>query len=399
MPKPAAHKLLTKRLAPLYAAAFFQGMALWYAIEKPFMKTIGFTNETIAIAVIIATVVMIAVNIPSGIIADKWSRKGALMLASVAMAISSVIGGFSTGFWSYSLAAGCWGVFMACYLGTYDSAVYDTLLEEQGNAEGYEHYYGRIQLFDGLALISSSLLSAVVAQYLGLRAAFFLTVPFSLFAILALAFFNEPKLHNSKTTTLLRAHIKDTLRAVTHTGIVLTVVSTAMLVAISSRLMFELDQLWLLALALPLGLYGPVNALTLSSISLGGVLAAQASGRISALATCLAAILGSLALLTHNLPLTILGLLVICTAVVIQGVLLNRYLHDALPSRIRASGSSVVGTAGYIVFLPVAYIFGRVSDQSSVFNAAWIVVALSVGAALGFAAILWRKRPAAKTAP
>lgn len=62
---------LQRRFSPLFAAAFFQGFVLWYAIEKLFMKTIGFNDQTIAVETVIFTVVMVAANIPLGILADR----------------------------------------------------------------------------------------------------------------------------------------------------------------------------------------------------------------------------------------------------------------------------------------------------------------------------------------
>jgi MFS family permease len=72
---PAARPVET-RLRPLYSTGFIHGFALWYSIEKLFMRSIGLNDYLITIATLVYIVVMIIANIPLGILADRWSRKG-----------------------------------------------------------------------------------------------------------------------------------------------------------------------------------------------------------------------------------------------------------------------------------------------------------------------------------
>jgi MFS family permease len=123
MPQKSATKAIAKRLLSLYIAAALQSFVLWYTIEKLFMHSIGFNDTTIGIMIAVYSAVMLLVDTPSGIIADRWSRKGVLIIASVCMAFSSLAGGMSHGVPSYLIAAVFWGIFFACYQGVYDSIV------------------------------------------------------------------------------------------------------------------------------------------------------------------------------------------------------------------------------------------------------------------------------------
>ena len=51
-------------------------------------------------------------EVPSGVLADRWSRRGVLGIAVVALAVSAVIGGFSTNVATYSASALFLGVFV-----------------------------------------------------------------------------------------------------------------------------------------------------------------------------------------------------------------------------------------------------------------------------------------------
>src|SRR5918992_4503641 len=104
---------LRRRLLPLYAAAFLQGLALWVPIEKLFMTTIGFTPASVGLMAAIYAVVVPLLEVPSGVLADRWSRRGVLALASIAAIFSVVIGGLSQNVATYLVAAFFLGVFFA----------------------------------------------------------------------------------------------------------------------------------------------------------------------------------------------------------------------------------------------------------------------------------------------
>jgi len=82
---------VTKRLRSLYATAFIHSFVLWYSIEKLFMRSVGLNDYLITIATLVYIVVMMAANIPLGLLADRWSRKGVLYLATCALIGSSLV--------------------------------------------------------------------------------------------------------------------------------------------------------------------------------------------------------------------------------------------------------------------------------------------------------------------
>ena len=78
------------------------------------------------------------VEIPSGILAHRWSRRGVLVVASTALALCALVGGLSHDVPTYILAALVLGVHFAMYSGTMDSVIYDTVLEETGSSGAFE---------------------------------------------------------------------------------------------------------------------------------------------------------------------------------------------------------------------------------------------------------------------
>jgi hypothetical protein len=80
-----------------------------------------------------------------------------LVLASVSLALSSLVGGLSHGILVYLVAGAMWGIFFSLYQGTYDTIVYDLLFETEGNSNKFQRYYGRVNVVDSIALVLGSL--------------------------------------------------------------------------------------------------------------------------------------------------------------------------------------------------------------------------------------------------
>ena len=383
--------VLNRRFYPLYAAAFFQGFVLWYAIEKLFMKSIGFSDSMIAVSAIVFSIVMLVLETPSGILADRWSRKGVLILASFALLITSTASGFSQGVLMYIIAGAFWGVFFALYSGTYDSVVYDTLIEETGNSSGFERYYGKVKMFDSIALVTGSILGGIVGEFLGLRASYFLTIPFVLLSVIALLRFREPQLHKSEVKSALGHHIRQTIKAVIQKGKVFWIVFTMVFLGIGISLMFEFNQLWYIALALPVIFFGPTNALIQSSIGTSGFIAIHIKGRQKKVIGLfvLGMLIYSLTLVfSRTTALTAAAQVLLLTSFMVLSILMSHQIHDTLSSKIRAGASSAISTFSTILFLPTAFLFGSLSETYSIFNASWVVVGATVLASIGLFKVL-----------
>ena len=109
---------------------------LWVPVEKLFMSEIGFTAASIGVMAAAYAAVVPLLEIPSGVLADRWSRRGVLVIAALAVSMCALVGGLSHGVGTYIVSALFLGVFFAMYSGTLDSVVYDTVLEETGDGQG-----------------------------------------------------------------------------------------------------------------------------------------------------------------------------------------------------------------------------------------------------------------------
>jgi predicted MFS family arabinose efflux permease len=379
------------RLRPLQLALFVSGIAPWVPVEKVFMTQLGFTPALVATMAAAYAAVVPVLEIPSGILADRWSRRGVLMLASGCALLSVLVGALSTGVASYIVSAMILGVFFALQSGTVDSIVYDTLIEETRSADGYEKHFGRIQMWNSAALTGSALLGGVIAGLTSPRLAYVITIPCAAAGLLLLLRFREPTLHRQVAArSTMREHLAATWRVVTGGRRVAAIVAASVLAAAALQMIFEFGPLWLLAFGVATAVFGPYTAGMTATLGLGGVLAARL--RLDrpgpAIAATSVVTVGGLTLTVGQSGwLIIAGQIVLAALLATVGVHLSRLLHDAVPSDLRTGVASGVSTLSWLTFLPCSLLFGAVSRHGGVHAAGWVVLTLVATAGLTLAAL------------
>jgi MFS family permease len=377
---PLAAGILTRRLRPLQIGTALQGFMLWLPVEKLFQTQIGFDAASIALMAAAYSAVIPLLEVPTGIMADRWSRSAILILASVAAAASALVGGLSHNVATYIAAALILGVCIAMNSGTVDSVVYDTIMEETGSSDLYETWIGRVRIVESASLAGSAIAGGLIAGWTTPRITYLLSIPFGLAAALAFSRFREPQLHRATEPVALRQHVATTVKAMTQLPQVRMMLLITALTALLSQAIFEFGPLWLVALNAPAAAYGPYWAVLVGTLGLGGYLAGKLNfGRprtLVVLAVGLTA--GPLLLATSHTLLVVavaqtgLGLLL-----AIIGIHVGRLLHDAVPSTIRAGVSSGAGTFSWVLFLPFSLVFGALARTHSVYLAGWTLAGVA----------------------
>ena len=384
MPKRTLSSI-SRRLLPLYIAAFLQSAVLWYAIEKLFMVDIGFNDASIGMMVAIMSVWMLVAEPLSGILADRWSRKGVVILGCVALALSALIGALSHNEIVFIISCILWGTYSALYSGTYESILYDTTMEEHGSGKAYQRQLGTLRIIEGAAFVVGALAGGLAADALGLRETFWLSLVPVLVALPFLVMFREPKLHKAEINDPVLKHTRRTLAAVLRNKQLLPVIIATVGFAVVLETIFELSQLWFIALLAPLIIYGPVSAAVFSTWALGGVLAQRLRNRSSTLITLGIILIAMIVLIiSRDYWVTLAAQVLAGTCLVALGVILSQKLHDELPSKLRAGSVSIIGALTRMVIIPFAILFTTISQHQDVFTASYLPFALVCAAGLSF---------------
>src|SRR5580698_9034378 len=118
------------RIRRLCISNFLTGLVFWYGIEKLFMRSIGIDAVGVGITTAVFLVFNLIFDIPAGILADRWSRKGVLIISALSLAVCSFLLGSSHGLLLYAVGELFYGMYIVSTSGTYTAIIYDILHEE-----------------------------------------------------------------------------------------------------------------------------------------------------------------------------------------------------------------------------------------------------------------------------
>ncbi len=107
---------------------FFQSLIPAYVIERLFWEERGITVQEVVYTEVIFAVTIVLLEIPSGIVADKWGRKNMILLSSVLEAIMFFLLINSTEFWHFAIAIFLSGIAGSANSGAENALLYDSLL-------------------------------------------------------------------------------------------------------------------------------------------------------------------------------------------------------------------------------------------------------------------------------
>ncbi|MFZ1992866.1 MAG: MFS transporter [Solirubrobacteraceae bacterium] len=373
---PVAPPSLARRILPLQVAVGLQGIILWVPVEKLFMTHIGFTARSVGVMAAAYAAVVPLFEVPSGILADRWSRNLILVCASAALLASSLVGGLSTSVPIYIAGAMILGIYFALNSGTVDSVVYDVVLEETGSSDDYEAWIGRVRMVESGAFVVSALAGGVLAGWTSPRLTYFASIPFIAVAIFAFLRFDEPRLHRRAEPVALRRHVALMFRTMTSEPGLRQVILLAALVGLLSQTIFEFGPLWLVAFAAPAALFGPYWAALVSTLGVGGYLTSKLNFDRRAPTALIAVAAPASALVlsqTRSLAAVIAAQAVLGLLLAIVAIHAGKLLHDGVPSNVRAGVSSGVGTFSWLLFLPFSLVVGALTRSYGVQAGGWLI--------------------------
>jgi MFS family permease len=381
-----ASQRAARRLRPLYFAMLLGGLALWVPVEKLFMSELGFDATSVGLMAGVYASVVPLLELPSGILADRWSRKGVLLAAYVAVFASVLVCGLAGDVTTYVVGAGLLGVYLALRSGTLESIVYDVLLEELGAAARFEATIGRFRAVESAALATSAVGGGLLAMATSPRFTYFATLPLLAASVVLIARFREPALHQVGERDPLSKQIATTYRTVLERGRLRPIIGLMVLTSLPLQAMVEFGPLWMVALAAPAFLYGAQWAGLTGALGVGGLLAARLHLECRLTLATLGGVIVTTSVamsMSRNLAVIVPAQVALVLVLMVLSVHLTGLLHAAVPSTIRAGVASGVSTLTWLVFLPFAVVFGFAADRVGVNTAGWLVVGIATTTAVG----------------
>ena len=249
-------KQLKTFLKIFYAHRFFRDFNLLYPVYMLLFASKGLSVFEITWLMIIWSISVFVLEIPSGMLADRWGRKQLIVIGTAFKLISLAFWLMADGFLLFALGFVFWGVQEALCSGSTEALLYD-MLSYHGEQPSYEKRAGRASFFAGLGLAVSMLFGGFVASA-GFDIATWVSIGLAALALLFASLLDNVQKAGETTQPRLPllATLKDGLMQCRKSPMVLLLLAFSAFIAIAPGVLEEYDQLYAHGTGLSLGLVG-----------------------------------------------------------------------------------------------------------------------------------------------
>jgi len=367
----------------LYISNFLTGLVFWYGIEKLFMRSIGIDAFGVGLATVFISTFNLIFDIPAGILADKWSRKGMLIVSAGALIMANLVLGTSHNLLQYVVGYAFFGVNIVATSGTYQAIIYDTLREESREAH-YSKIMGRAYALFLVGTGVADTASGFIAHQYGYRATFFMTIVSCVVNIVLIMTITEPAFHKpeGKENVLRRLGAVSKTLARIRLLRALTIIMTVLAVAEAFKIDF--GQLYMLRYVSQPQLIGLLWAVYAFTWALGSAIAHRLHAHITLLVVATVLPLVLMANIDNWFSLVLFMVQATAAAALINQI--ETRIQDNTPSAVRASVLSILSVAGRLVSVPACFVLGWLFN---VYGAYWALRFVASVAAAVLCYWLW----------
>lgn len=175
-------------------------IAKWFMLYMPivvlFFQDNGLDMQNILILQSIYSIMIIALEIPSGYIADVWGRRNTLIFGSVIGTIGFGLYSIYSGFYGFLMAQLVLGAGQSFISGSDSALLYDSL-KMSGKESEYIKYEGRVLSIGNFSETIAAVAGGFLAE-ISLRTPFLWQIVVSAIAIPAAIYIVEPKLYTKE---------------------------------------------------------------------------------------------------------------------------------------------------------------------------------------------------------
>jgi len=155
---------MTNFLARVYAFKFFDSFILIFPLYTVMFVDAGLKPMEISVCLTAWSVTSFVLQVPSGVIADRWSRRYILALSQLVRAAGFVVWLLWPHFWGFLVGLMLWGVKSAFTSGTFEALLYDEL-KTLGKTADYTRIFGRTRAVQSGGVLLAALGAALAARF------------------------------------------------------------------------------------------------------------------------------------------------------------------------------------------------------------------------------------------
>jgi MFS family permease len=389
----------TTNLLKLYAFHFFSSLIPAYVIERLYWEERGMTIQMVVYTEIIFAVTIVLLEIPTGIMADKWGRKKMLLLSALLGCTEFLLLLYATAFWHFALVVFLAGISRSAASGSENALLYDSL-KLQGQEATFEKQLGRLNACGFLSAILAALSGSMLANRFGLELNYWISLGSALIALCFSIWLVEPDIAGIRPGASadgdcshraaeaeptdncspaagdipisFKQYAAASLRFFRSDPGVCAVVLSGMVTGSAMGYIEEFWQLYASRLGLPVVYFGMLSA-AIMLLQLPGNLLAHVLLRRFSYRTL---IVGSTAIFTAGFTciagsrdtIGLAAMLTICLCSGLMVPLTTGYLHHRTESSMRATIASFQSLGENLVHMLAGLGFGYLSSRHDVFG-------------------------------
>ncbi|TJY41778.1 MFS transporter [Cohnella pontilimi] len=358
----------------LFAIRFFSSLIPAYVIERLYWEERGMTIEMVVYTEIIYAVTIVLLELPTGIMADKWGRKPMIVLSAFMGCCEFLILLFATEFWHFALVVFLAAIGRSASSGAENALLYDSLLSA-GEETSFEKYLGHLNALDISATIIAALCGSLLASRFHYELNYGISFVSTLVSLGLTLTLVEPAVKNptdEDPPIPIRTYITASVRFFrNHPGVYLVLLS-GMVTGSAVNFIDEFWQTYLDRVHIPVLYFGLVSA-AIFMLRLPGNLVAHKLKSVFGYSSLLSAIMAGIALgfLCLSVMKGISGLAAILLVCLMAGVmepLAAGYLQHRIDSSMRATLGSFQSLGENAVLSVIGIGFGYFSSKLDIFG-------------------------------
>lgn len=376
----------------IYVYNFLRSLVFAYVIERLFWASRGINILQVVWLEIIFSGIVVLLELPMGMYADRFSRKNLVVFDAIAGLLEILIISLAQNFWNFTLAISLAAVGQTMQSGAHNALVYDTL-EIKGESNAFEKVLGRIQGLGNLGAMLSGLVGGVLASSYRLVSAYHLSLISLVAALLVALTLKEIRVTPVKKESWKKEEWKEIFNFVVRHRRVRKVMFVAVIVSASVNFLYEFWQIFAEEVSIALVYFGVIQLVSFAIVSLGGFMADAIKQRIGFRnVIILSLFLTGIGFALMSLRLQLLGLVMMAmiyfASAVLELVSIG-YLHHHAIEKYRATIESAFSVIEHLAVALIGVPFGLISTQLSIFQGfIFLSVILLI---IGLFSTLWLK--------
>jgi len=348
-----------------YLATALVHFGFFTPIIQLFFLDNNLTITKIALLGVVWSIVRIILEVPSGILADKWGRKKVFAISSLFAIFQVVMLIYASNYWHFFFASILSAVSYSFLSGTNTAIFYDTL-KQLKKEDQFEKLWARQHIFQQIPLVIAFVASGFLYKFSPLLP-FQLSLLFLVASLIVVLTFKEPKYHKPIEEVNVFTHFIQSMKFIFENNFLKTILIFTVIFSIGSDLSYGYGQIYLKQLALPVVLFGIAYTFKSIFVTIFANIAPSIRKKIDyqgifALQMILITALFFIMALTNNYLIGAICFILIAIPHGLFVVSKTSYIHKHTRSHHRATVDSMFSFVVALVFLILEPATGYLAD-------------------------------------